>query len=188
MKKYQIIYADPPWSYQNYTNNTASRWVGNHYKTMSIDELCQLPVKDISEKDCILFLWVTPPTLLDGLKLMESWGFKYKTKGFCWLKKNKKADSVFWGMGYWTRSNTEDCLIGIKGRPKRLNAGIHQVIYSSVRKHSQKPDEVRDKIVSLLGDIPRIELFARQKIEGWDVWGNEVESDIELNNAERQKQ
>lgn len=181
-KKYKIIYADPPWHYQNYANDSASRWVGNQYKTMSVDDICNLPIQDIADKDCVLFLWVTPPTLKDGLRVMEEWGFTYKTKGFCWVKLNKRQPTPFWGMGYWTRSNTEDCIIGVKGKPKRINAGIHQVVQSAIRQHSQKPDEVRNKIVDLVGDIPRIELFAREKTEGWDVWGNEVKSDISLAN------
>lgn len=182
IKKYQIIYADPPWSYKNYKNDTASRWVGNKYKLMNVSDICALPINEMANDNCVLFLWVTPPTLFDGLKVMKAWGFEYKTKGFCWVKKNKIADSFFWGMGYWTRSNTEDCLIGIKGRPKRINAGVHQIIYSPVEAHSKKPDIVRDKIVELVGDLPRIELFAREAPEGWDVWSNEVVSDIDIQN------
>ena len=87
---------------------------------------------------------------------------------------------LFTGMGYWTRSNTEDCWLATKGHPKRIDASVHQVIMSPVQGHSQKPSIVREKIVQLMGDIPRIELFARRKVEGWDCWGNEVESDIEL--------
>jgi len=173
-KKYDIIYADPPWAYKNWENKTESRWAGNKYSIMPLDEICKLPVQDISNDNCILFLWVTPPCISFGLRVIEAWGFEYKTKAFCWIKRNKKADSFFWGMGYWTRSNSEDCLLAVKGNPKRINAGVHQVIYSPLREHSQKPDEAREKIVKLCGDLPRIELFARQKIEGWDAWGNEV--------------
>jgi len=181
MKKYQIIYADPPWHYKNYADNTASRWVGSQYKTMGIEDICNLPIREITDDNCVLFLWTTPPTLFENVPwVLRSWGFQYKTKAFCWVKRNKIADSFFWGMGYWTRSNTEDCLLCTKGNPKRVNAGVHQVIYSAIRNHSQKPDETRDKIIQLCGDIPRIELFAREKTPGWDVWGNEVESDIIL--------
>jgi len=114
------------------------------------------------------------PSLIEGLALIEKWGFKYKTVAFTWVKKNKKADSLFWGMGFWTRANTELCLLATKGSPKRVSASVHSVIYSPIREHSRKPDEARDKIVQLMGDIPRIELFARQKVEGWDCWGDEV--------------
>jgi N6-adenosine-specific RNA methylase IME4 len=174
-KKYQIIYADPPYHYQNWENKTASRWVGNKYPTMKFDDICKLPIQDICDKNCVLFLWVTPPCLMEAIKVISAWGFTYKTKAFCWIKKNKKTDSVFWGMGYWTRSNTEDCLLATKGITKRINAGVHQIIETPIREHSRKPDEVRNGIVQLLGDLPRIELFARPPIpEGWDAWGNEI--------------
>ncbi len=173
-KKYQIIYADPPWCYKNYEDNTASRWVGNQYSIMNVEDICTLPIGDITNKDCALFLWTTPPTIQDAFKVIESWGFVYKTKAFCWVKRNKKADSFFWGMGYWTRSNTEDCILAVKGRPKRVSAGVHQVVYSPIREHSRKPDEVRDRIVELCGDVPRIELFARERTRGWDSWGDGV--------------
>jgi len=185
VKKYQIIYADPPWAYRNWSDKwhkdcPESRWVGNKYHTMKPEDICNLNIESIASDDCILFLWSTPPTIENAFKVINAWGFKYKTKGFCWVKKNKVADSFFWGMGYWTRSNTEDCLIATKGNPKRLSKSIHQVIYTPIGKHSRKPDEARDRIVKLCGDLPRIELFARQKTEGWDAWGNEVESDIEI--------
>ena len=105
---------------------------------------------------------------------------KYKTCAFTWVKQNKKSDSLFWGLGHWTRSNAELCLLAIKGKPKRISAKVHSVIMSKIREHSQKPDEARDRIVQLFGDVPRIELFARQKVDGWDSWGNEIESDIEI--------
>ena len=109
-----------------------------------------------------------------ALKVIKEWGFEYKTCGFSWVKKNKKADSLFWGMGYYTRSNNEICLLATKGKPKRVSSGVHQVVIDKIREHSRKPDCVRDRIVKLCGDLPRIELFARQKTPGWDVWGNEV--------------
>ena len=185
MKKYQIIYADPPWHYENYSNqwhkdNPESRWVGNHYNTLSVTQLCELPVGNLADKDCALFLWTTPPCLIEATKVLKAWGFKYKTKAFCWVKTNKKTMGLFTGMGYWTRSNTEDCWLATKGHPKRLNADVHQVIMSDVMGHSHKPAIVRERIVQLMGDLPRIELFARRKVEGWDCWGNEVESDTKL--------
>jgi len=184
-KKYQIIYADPPWQFKNYSDNwhknrKGSKWVGNQYGCMSKKEIQDLPINDISDDNCILFLWVTMPSLEEGLELIKKWGFKYKTVGFSWIKKNKKSDSLFWGMGFWTRANTELCLLATKGKPKRISAGVHSVIESKIREHSRKPDEARDKIIQLVGDLPRIELFAREKTKGWDVWGDEVESDIEL--------
>lgn len=178
--KYQIIYADPPWSFKVWSKKGMNRSAAKHYPTMAKKDIQNLPVKEISDKNCILFLWVTAPCLIEGLELIKFWGFEYKTVGFTWVKKNKRADSWFWGLGYWTRANAEFCLIATKGKPKRASASVHSVIDSPIKKHSQKPDIVRDKIVELVGDLPRIELFAREKIEGWDCWGNEVESDIDL--------
>ena len=114
------------------------------------------------------------PKLNDVMEVIDYWGFKYKTVGFTWVKKNKKQDSWFWGMGNWTRANAEICLLATKGNPKRVNAGVHSVIDTPVEEHSKKPDIVRDRIVTLCGDLPRIELFARQTACGWDSWGDEI--------------
>lgn len=147
---------------------------------MSIEDICKLPVEKIADKDCVLFMWMTFPTLVESLKVLENWGFKYKTVAFVWIKQNKKTPSLFWGLGFWTRANAEICILATKGKPKRISARVHQVIISPVEEHSKKPDETRHRIVELLGDIPRIELFARQKVNGWDSWGNEVKCDIDL--------
>ena len=141
-------------------------------------------MKELADKDCALFLWVTMPCLKDGLRVIEEWGFAYKTIAFVWVKQNKKADSLFWGMGYWTRSNVEFCILATRGHPRRQNAGVHQVVMSHIEEHSKKPQEVRDRIVQLMGDVPRIELFARQKVPGWDAWGNEVTSDISMEGSD----
>ena len=146
----------------------------NHYPTMGIDELCALPVADIAAQDSALFLWATFPQLPEALRLIKAWGFSYKSVAFVWLKKNKKADSWFYGLGFWTRGNAEICLLATKGHPHRQAANIHQFIVSPIKEHSKKPDEARGKIVALMGDLPRVELFARQTPPGWDVWGNEV--------------
>ncbi len=185
MKTYQILYADPPWQFRNYSDkwheiHDESRWVGKHYNTMTLDDICNLPISEITAGDCVLFLWSTSPTLGSALRVIEEWGFTYKTKAFCWAKKNRKADSFFTGMGFWTRANTEDCLLATKGHPKRIAKDVCQLVVSSRLEHSEKPPEIRERIVRLMGDLPRIELFARQRVEGWDCWGNEVESDIEL--------
>ena len=176
-KKYKIIYADPPWQFKVWSRETGlKRSADKHYKTMKKEDIQELPISKICDKDCVLFLWVTVPCLQDGLELIEKWGFKYKTFGFTWIKKNKKSESLFWGMGYYTRANTEICLLATKGTPlPRMSKSVHQVVISKIREHSRKPDEVRDRIVELFGDISRIELFARQKVDGWDCWGNEVE-------------
>jgi N6-adenosine-specific RNA methylase IME4 len=150
---------------------------------MSLGEMQFLPIKELADKDCVLFMWVTMPKLNQVFYLIESWGFNYKTCAFTWVKRNKISKSWFWGMGRWTRANAELCLLATKGNPKRISAGVHSVIDTPIEKHSQKPQETRRRIIELMGDLPRIELFARQKTEGWDVWGNEVESDIILTPA-----
>lgn len=170
-RKYKIIYADPPWKYSDRRCNGNA---DGHYNTMKLEDICKLPIKQISEKDCVLFLWVTYPMMEEGLKLIKDWGFTYKSIAFQWIKLNKKGIGYFFGLGRWTRGNTEPCLIAVKGKPQRVSASVSQLIFSSLQKHSQKPDEAREKIIKLMGDLPRIELFARQQYQGWDCWGNEV--------------
>ena len=149
-----------------------------HYPTMSLDDICALPVADIAAKDSALFLWATFPMLAEALLVISAWGFTYKTTAFVWLKQNKKSPSWFYGMGNWTRSNAEICLLATKGKPQRQSRSIHQLIVSPIEAHSKKPDIAREKITDLMGDLPRVELFARQTALGWDVWGNEVESTL----------
>ena len=141
---------------------------------MKVEDICNLPVNEISEKNCILFIWVTYPMLKEGLKVIESWGFKYKTIAFQWIKLNKKNNNYFFGLGRWTRGNSECCLIGIKGKINRLSNKVFQLVVTPIEKHSKKPDIVRNRIIDLVGDLPRIELFARQSADGWDCWGDEV--------------
>lgn len=174
-KKYNIIYADPPWQYNAWRGDTEKgRTADSHYPCMKKQEIQALPVPSICADDCVLLLWVTFPCLEEGLELIKKWGFTYKTCGFTWVKRNKVADSWFVGMGHWTRANAEICLLATKGKPKRVSKSVHQICDARIRAHSQKPDEVRDRIVDLMGDLPRIELFARQQHSGWDCWGNEV--------------
>ncbi len=181
MKKYQIIYADPPWQYNDKKGNDPAMG-GITYPTMPTEDICELGIdlNKYKQSPCSLFLWVTMPMLPDGLRVMESWGFNYVTCAFTWVKQNKSGMGIYSGLGHWTNGNAELCLFGRYGKPKRINKNIKQIVLSPLRNHSQKPPEVRERIVSLIGDLPRIELFARQKVEGWDCWGNEVESDIEL--------
>ena len=152
----------------------------NHYRTMSVNEIMALPVAELTDKNCTLFLWVTFPMLREALDVIRAWGFTFKTVAFVWIKRNRKSDSLFWGLGYWTRSNAEICLLATRGHPKRQARNVHQVIVSPIEEHSKKPDEARRRIEALMGDVPRIELFARQSPPGWDVWGNEVESSVTL--------
>ena len=170
-KKYQIIYADPPWSYQGKMMNSS---VTDHYSTMTINGICNLPVQDIADENCVLFMWVTLPKLNEFMRVVESWGFTYKSTAFVWVKKNKKSDSFFMGLGRWTRANPEICIIATKGSIKRQSFSIRQLQIFPIERHSKKPDQFRDLIIELVGDLPRIELFARQSAQGWDNWGNEV--------------
>lgn len=174
MKKYNIILADPPWSYKDKAQ-AGKRGAGFKYPTQEKGWLQKLPVAQIADKDCVLFLWVTMPLLDEGLELLKAWGFQYKTCGFTWVKRNKISPSWFFGMGNWSRSNAELCLLGVKGKPKRANASVSSIIDTPIEHHSKKPDIVRDKIVTLCGDLPRIELFARQKIAGWDSLGYDID-------------
>ena len=133
--KYQVIYADPPWRYQRKRGAGVAE---NHYPTMSVKELCALPVQNLADHDCALFLWVTLPMLREVWSVRESWGFQFKTVAFVWIKQNRKSSSLFWGMGFWTRSNAELCLLAVRGHPKRYSAGVHQVIMSHIEAHSKK--------------------------------------------------
>lgn len=134
---------------------------------MTIEDIKSLPIHNISDDNCILFLWVTFPRLLEGIKTIDAWGFKYHSLGFNWIKLNKKADTPFWGMGYYTRQNPEICLVVTKGNKfKPLVRNIYSVVMTSIEEHSKKPDIIRDNIVKIIGDLPRIELFARQKTDG----------------------
>ena len=170
-KKYQIIYADPPWSWKTYSDKGRKKTSDNHYNLMSLEKLGELSIP--SDNNSILFMWTQDAHLKNAIEIGEKWGFVYKTIAFVWDKQN-------FGMGYWTRKGAEICLLFTKGKPKRISGGVRQFISDKVREHSRKPDKVRDRIIELMGDLPRIELFAREKTEGWDVWGNEVESNIKL--------
>lgn len=173
-KKYDIIYADPPWSFTAWSNK-AKKHVTQHYQTMTEQEIMELPVASIAADNAVLCIWATFPNLPLALSAIKAWGFAYKTCAFTWVKQNRKSIGLFWGMGYYTRSNAEVCLLATRGKPlPRLSHKVHSVIMSPVEQHSKKPDEARERIEELFGDVPRIELFARQHAEGWDCWGNEV--------------
>lgn len=183
MKKYSIILADPPWKYNSRANHK-TRFRGGacgHYSLMSMDDIKALPVKAIADDNAVLFLWVTFPYLKEQLAVFEAWGFEYKTVAFTWVKLNANNLGTFFGVGYYTKSNAEVCLLGTKGKVlKPVRNDIGSIILSPRREHSRKPDEVRQRIELLYPTCERIELFARQRVPRWSAWGNEVESDIEL--------
>ena len=171
--KHEIILADPPWNYKDKAN-AGKRGASHKYMTQSDNWIKNLPVEKIAADDAVLFLWVTMPFLPVGLEVMESWGFKFKTNAFTWVKTTKDGKGVKWGMGNWTRSNAELCLLGVRGKPKRVDAGVHSLVLTTPGKHSEKPKEVHDRIVKLMGPLKRVELFARRREPGWKCWGNEV--------------
>lgn len=140
MKKYGVIYADPPWRYKAWRGNGM---VEKHYPTMVLEDIMALPVERLADKDCVLFLWTTLPMLWEALQVIKAWGFQYKTTAFVWIKLNRQGSGIFWGMGYWTRANAEICLLATRGHPKRRAKNIHQVIISHVEEHSKKPEEAR---------------------------------------------
>ena len=191
MKKYQIIYADPAWSYSNFQGKGSYFGdVSRHYDTMDYEQIANLKVAEIADTNCICFMWATFPNLNEALYVLKRWGFKYKSVGFVWVKmKNDMTEPRGDGMGFYTQSNAEIVLIGTKGKFFRNKKNVKQIALYPKGVHSKKPPEIRKRITDLCGDLPRIELFARkpknqlfedESFNGWDVWGNEVESDIDL--------
>ena len=183
MKKYQIIYADPAWSYYNDSTakqdcTTVKGMRRPPYQVMSSNEIKKLPVKEIADDNAILFIWTTDYHLAKCIEVITAWGFEYKTVGFVWAKKNKKGEQVCFMGAYTMKSGVELCLLATKGKDAHKLVKKHNVrayIESPRLEHSKKPDEIRDRIVELVGDIPRVELFARQKVEGWDAMGFDVD-------------
>lgn len=184
MKKYKIIYADPPWSYNSTSAKGTSRGVAErYYNTMSLKEIKEFPIQDFVDDDgAVLFMWITFPHLHELIEILDVWGFEYKTVAFNWVKVYKHSKKPILSLGYWTRSNAEICILATCGKnyPRRVDSGVSQIIISDKQEHSRKPDEVRKKIVKLMGDLPRIELFARERVEGWDAWGNEVPNEMQM--------
>ncbi len=172
-QKFNLLYVDPPWSYNDKCKNRGG--AERHYSTMNIEDIKNLPIGDICEKDSLLFMWATFPLLPEALAVIESWGFKYKTCGFTWVKQNKKSDGLYMGMGGYTRSNAEICLIAKRGKGvKRIDCSVRQTQIHRLQEHSKKPDSFRASIDQLYGEVSKLELFARSKHEGWSCWGNEV--------------
>ena len=195
--KYNIIYTDPPWKYNDKRtgagkkNPNGAGGAAKHYACMTVDEIKALPVRSLADENCMLFMWVTFPLLREGLEVISAWGFQYRTLAFSWIKTNKRQNlkqatwfptdpDFYFGIGYYTKSNCELCLLGVKGKPFKVSDSVSSVIIAPIGRHSEKPAEARKRIVHLCGDIPRVELFARKQAPGWDVWGNEVDSSIEL--------
>ena len=184
MGKYNLILADPPWQYQNYAakpgeTHDRARGAQKHYPTMMLEDIAELPIRQLASENCVLFMWAVWPLLPDAFSLIESWGFTYKTLGFEWVKWNKGGIGVFVGMGNYSRSNSEPCLLAFNGDPVPVSDhSVSAITFSPVEEHSKKPQVVYDKIERLYPHGKRIELFARGRRDRWDAWGNEVENDI----------
>lgn len=183
-KRYKIIYADPPWQFASKQYQDGGRQflpLSSKYQTMRIDDIKQLPVESITDQDAVCFLWVCDAFLKEGIEVLESWGFTYKTIAFNWIKQYASGAFCFNPAPY-TLKSWEICLLGTKGKTRQFknDDSVKGLIISLRSTHSKKPDEIRYRIEQLFGDLPRIELFSRNKVDGWDAWGNEVESDILL--------
>lgn len=180
-KKYKIIYADPPWSFNNKkTGGSMKSGADAQYATMSIDDLKQLDVKSICDEDCALVMWYVSSQPQEALDLVKAWGFTVKTmNGFIWNKLTAKGNAFF-GMGFWTRAGAECALIATKGKPKTASRSVRQVINAKIGKHSEKPAAIRFAVTELFGDLPRLEMFARCAPDGWGVFGNEAPNSIEI--------
>jgi N6-adenosine-specific RNA methylase IME4 len=181
-KQYNLILADPAWKYRDKAN-AGKRGAEHKYACMTVEQIKALNVPAIAAPNCALFIWTTWPFMGDALQVIKAWGFTYKTCGFLWVKTNPKSGGIATGMGHYTRANTEPCLLAVRGKLKVIAHDVPQVLLAARAEHSVKPKHVHRRIVELYGDLPRIELFARDRFEKWDVWGNEVESDITLEPA-----
>lgn len=173
-KKYSVIYADPPWTFKTWSKKGEGRSATQHYGCMNMDDIKNMNVSDVANKDCVLFLWVTDPLLDKQIEVMKSWGFTYKTVGFYWAKLNKNGGDFFFGNGYYTRGNPEQCWIGTRGKPGLPKTrSIRRLVVEPRREHSRKPDSIPNYIEEMY-DGPYLELFSRTTRPGWDTWGNEV--------------
>lgn len=176
------IYADPPWRFDTWGSQENSKTcVDRHYATMDHHAIAALPVGDLAAADCTLLMWATWPNLLRAIEVINAWGFEYKTCGFLWAKAHANQLELFRddidgqiGTGYWTRANSEPCLLATRGKPRRLAADVRQVILEPRREHSRKPDCVYERIERLVAG-PYVELFARNRRRGWFAWGNELD-------------
>lgn len=186
-----LILADPPWYFRSFAavpNHHSSRAIERHYRTMRLDEIVGMKVKEIAARDSHLFLWTTGPMLEHTFSVAKAWGYRYSGSGFVWVKmipRVGKMQTMFltfdeWtrmlhtGLGFTTRKNAEFCLLFRRGRARRLAKDVHEIIVSPVREHSRKPDEVFDRIQRYCAG-PYLELFSREARPGWSAWGNEVE-------------
>ena len=172
---YGAILIDPPWAFKTWSGKTCTphRTANDHYETMALNQIAGLPVTQLANRNCALFLWAVDSHLDVALDLMKTWGFTYKTIAFVWKKQTVNGLPMM-GMGYWTRKQAEICLLGTRGQVARQDKGVRQLIEAERRQHSRKPDEIYSRIESLVKG-PYLEMFARQRWPGWDQWGDEVD-------------
>lgn len=183
---YGLILADPPWAFRDRCND-GKRGSCHKYPVMSVKALCALPVSDNAAPDCLLAMWWVGAMPAEALQVVSAWGFRLATMtGLTWVKHTKDRTRWHMGMGHYTRANAENCLFAVRGHPRRANAGVRQLIVALRRDHSRKPDEAYERLERLMGDVPRIELFARRRRPGWDAWGNEIEGSIDLSKRQRE--
>ncbi len=181
---FELLEVDPCWSYGDKLIRGGAE---HHYPTMSLAELIALPVEKLAAENAVMFMWATWPLLPDAFALMKGWGFSYKNCGLLWTKVNRVAtDTPFVGLGHWTRGNTEPCLLGVRGKPKRIDKAVQQLmmgdelVVAPIGAHSAKPIEAKNRMIQLMGDVPAIELFARSRDPRFESWGNEIDSTVEL--------
>ena len=178
---YQLIYADPPWQFRVYSKKVGNRSAERYYPTMRLADIAALPISKIAAKNSVLLMWAIDPMLDVAFGVIKAWGFKFKTVGFYWVKENRKSPGFFSGLGYYTRANPEQCLLATRGVGlKRIDRGVRRLIVAPRGRHSEKPAEAYRRIERLFGNVSRIELFARNRRTGWDVFGNQVEGSIHL--------
>lgn len=181
--KYNVILADPPWRFKNHSSaelaKRGEKWARRNgrspYDVMNTADIAALPVADIAARDSVLFLWATHPKLLDAVEVMKAWGFTFKTVAFTWVKLNPSGVGFHFGLGYWTRQNPEIVLLGTRGHPKRISKEVFSLTIYPRGEHSRKPPEIHDRIVKLVGDLPRVELFARRRVAGWTCLGDGID-------------
>jgi N6-adenosine-specific RNA methylase IME4 len=184
MTRYGAILADPPWSFRNWSARGTGRNALSHYDCLDFDSLAALPIADLAADDCALFMWATDPLLPQAIDLLRAWGFEYKTVAFHWVKLNKRNADYFTGLGYWTRANPEQCLLGTRGRPRRQAKDVRRLVVEPRREHSRKPDCVRERIGRLVAG-PYLELFARETRPGWDCWGIKLDCSMRARSKAR---
>ena len=177
--KYGVIYADPPWLYDDARTHASAGMARSDYECMPVEKICELPIASLAADNCMLCLWGTMPKLREALAVVDAWGFQYITIGFVWVKLNPSGLGIYSGLGHWTNANAEVVLFGRKGMPRRCRRDVKQIVIAPRGRHSAKPEEVRQRIETLF-EGPYLELFARKQSLGWDTWGDGVVPTIDL--------